>query len=275
MPSGATVLSIVQEFCTRQSLAKPTAAINSTDETVQNIMGILREACEDLANNDWQVLHWIQHFQHQNLPGYMAFPFPWDQADTSGGAYANTNDYPLIVDQTLWDVTNRRPVYGPMSPQDWNTMLTMRQSQAVYNYRILGGGSQSVVTSTGAVVPGPVNTSGIAIYPVPSDPTAVTFSVEFVSDWYARDFRTGYPIPTFLNDADSTVFPTTYVLAGLRWRWKKEKGLVYAEDQKLYNEMILGAQGQDGGAPRINMGKPREQKIARPGLLVAAGNWNL
>ena len=33
--------------------------------------------------------------------------------------YSLPADYLYMINQTIWDRTNDRPVYGPLSPQDW------------------------------------------------------------------------------------------------------------------------------------------------------------
>jgi hypothetical protein len=59
---------------------------------------------------------------------------------------------------------------------------------------------------------------------------------------------------------------------GLRWRWKKEKGLDYAEDMRTYEMQIKDELGRDGGKQILQMDNLTTK---RPGISVPDGNWNL
>jgi hypothetical protein len=63
------------------------------------------------------------------------------------------------------------------------------------------------------------------------------------------------------------------VLAGLKWRWKKEKGLDYAEDLRTYETQVKDAMGRDGGKRVLNMnGCPSD---AMPGVFIPQGSWQV
>ena len=61
------------------------------------------------------------------------------------------------------------------------------------------------------------------------------------------------------------------MLADLRWRWKKEKGLEYAQDFESFELLFARATSNDGMRRDLSMeGTP---SIVRPGILVPAGSW--
>ena len=68
------------------------------------------------------------------------------------------------------------------------------------------------------------------------------------------------------------LLPETLLLMGLRWRWKKEKGVDYAEDFRTYESQVKDALGRDGGKPILNMGMDCNRG-ARPGIFVPQGSW--
>ena len=61
------------------------------------------------------------------------------------------------------------------------------------------------------------------------------------------------------------------MLVGLRWRWKKEKGLDYAEDFRTYEMQVEDAIGRDGGRKPVSMDLCTEK--TGPAVFVPSGNW--
>ena len=74
----------------------------------------------------------------------------------------------------------------------------------------------------------------------------------------------------FTLDTDTTLLPEDLVIQGLRWRWKKEKGLDYAEDFRTYEMQVKDAIGRDGGKPTLHLDGSESGK---PGVFVPAGSW--
>jgi hypothetical protein len=59
----------------------------------------------------------------------------------------------------------------------------------------------------------------------------------------------------------------------LRWRWKKEHGLEYAEDFRTYEGEVANALGRDGGKPILYQDGTAPR--AKPGVIVPEYSWNL
>jgi hypothetical protein len=58
---------------------------------------------------------------------------------------------------------------------------------------------------------------------------------------------------------------------GLEWRWKKAKGLEYAQEFADYEDFFADAFARDGTKDIINMGSARYDIF--PGILVPSGSW--
>jgi len=107
----------------------------------------------------------------------------------------------------------------------------------------------------------------------PTPAAGHTWAFEYVSkNWLLGIDGTTYKQYATL-DTDTILLPEDLVLMGLRWRWKKEKGLDYAEDFEEYENQIKTDLGRDGGKETLRM--DGESRDARPGIFVPDMSWNL
>lgn len=239
-----TLLQIVQDECRRQGVEVPTGVVASTDQTILQMWGLLNEEVEEHANREYlfQQLQFSQTFVYASDPNYMAY-------DLSGLA-----GYTAILPDTFWNLTQRLPVVGPYTPADWQTMLAMGVSGAMQNYIIAG--------------------NDILVYP--GTPSSVqTYGFRYRSK-YAVYSAAGTLKESFTADDDYPALPSRILKAGLRWRWRAEKGQPYAEQKELYEGMLQNEAhlGPNPGTLKMDGPDPYSQ-VAAPGLLIAAGSWNL
>lgn len=235
-------LQIAQEFCKRQGLPSPATLVGAQDDLTRQIWGIMNEGIMDLVQRyDWQQLTIPYTFQHAGGADYEAL-------DLS----VALPDFDHIVQKTFWDATARIEVAGPMNEREWSTITTMLVSSANYCYRMRG--------------------DKILIFGVPSPLSSVDFTFEYVTA-YGVDTG-GIPEEMFTTDASIPKLPSKVILADLKWRWRKEKGLPYAEDQRICEEMILGLISREPNSV-LTLDSCADSQVVGPGLLVAAGSWPL
>lgn len=112
----------------------------------------------------------------------------------------------------------------------------------------------------------------------PAPTAGWTWAFEYQSKYAVSNAAATTYYDRFAADTDLIYLPDKIVQLELRWRWKKEKGLPYAQDfedleQLLVNALSRGKQGKvlqldlapgDGG-----YGAPK------PTIVVSAGNWPL
>jgi len=234
-----TMLSTVQYFFKRNGLSVPATVAGSTDSQVTQVAALLEEEGNDLAQR-----------------------YPWEgitfeathttTAAESQGTVASiaTNGFRYIKNETIWDRTDQLPVIGPMSGTEWQTLKAVTSNGPRYRYRIRGG--------------------LLLVNPAPAANHAWAF--EYVSkNWILGADGTTYK-QYFTLDTDTMLIPEELLLSGLRWRWKKEKGLDYAEDFRTYEAQISDAMGRDGGKERLNMGVD-PTRGPRPGIYVPERGW--
>ena len=236
-----SLLTIVQNFCRRTKLPVPATVYGSTDTQVLQIMALLEEEGNDLASRGgWNEL---------------TFEASLTTTATESQGTMNaicTNGFRYIKNNTIWSRTRRLPVCGPLDAQEWQMLKALFVNGPYYRFRIRG--------------------NLLLVNPTP--PASEAWYFEYVSqNWILGADGTTYK-QYFTLDTDTVLLPETLVLMGLRWRWKKEKGLDYAEDMRTYEMQVKDAIGRDGGKTTLAAdGGPYTQP--RPGIFVPTGSWSL
>jgi hypothetical protein len=244
--AGVTLLRLVQEFSRRRGLPIPISVTGNTNDGVQQIWGLLNEGIAAIADRyEWEYLRYRYTFAHAGSTDYGALDLSED---------GPIPGYKSMLNRTLWDTLGRREVYGPFDPKSWETLLNLEVSQAVYNFTISG--------------------LYLRIYPVPDPIVDDQFALEYFSNFAVYNPDSAQHTLWFETDTSVTGFPASVVLQDLKWRWNYTKGLPYAEDFRTSEEMIINLQARDP-APDIDMSNEGWDQVAAPGLLVAAGSWNI
>lgn len=237
----STLLSIIQDLCERQNIPVPAAVIGSADPQVRQLRALLEEEGNDLsARHDWTALTYVGTIITRD--------------DTELQATWPPSGYPgmrKMKNETFWDRSTRRPVCGPMNATEWEMTQAMAISGPMYRYRIF---SQNLYVT-------PIPTASLVWY------------FEFVSSyWIAADSSGAFPLKRrFELDTDVVLLPDDLCLQGLRWRWKKEKGLDYAEDFRTYEIQVKNAMGDDNGQKSLKMDDTNPGPV--PGVFVTPGSW--
>lgn len=140
-------------------------------------------------------------------------------------------DWMKQIPQTEWDRTNRWPLMGPQSPQDWESF----KSGIVYagprlRFRILG------------------NT--VAINPMPSDGFVLAY--EYISKYWVES-STGVRKPKFTADNDTFIFDDSLLVTGLKAQWKAAKGLDGTYDLGEFRLLLDQCKAQDKSAPKLSL----------------------
>lgn len=249
------LLQITQEFCRRRSLPQPVTVVGATDDTTLQIWGLLNEGMQDICQRfEWPWLNHHYTFTHEG--GGASDPRAPYRALSYGNVASGTQaamENPLNC--TLWDVTSKRLVFGPMNPKDVQFLLTMDVAQAVYSWWVEG--------------------DGLSIYPFPNPLSSIQFQLIFKTGSGILSLVSPFgPTESFGNDTDTPMCPPVLLLADLRWRYNYIKGMPYAEEKRQFEEMLTNLVGRIP-APTVSLDNINAFRMAGPGLLIAAGNWPL
>ena len=75
------------------------------------------------------------------------------------------------------------------------------------------------------------------------------------------------------NDEDEVLLDDEIVLAGIEWRWRKAKGLQYAEDFNAYERMVADAMNRDATKRTLSLANKRSTR--ERSIAISPGNWPL
>jgi hypothetical protein len=218
-----TALTIVQEAAAWLGLPQPDALFGATDAQAIQLRTLLNEEGFELAT--WPDKAWTKLTKQKT--------FTTVAANEQTGALAD--DFSRFLDGSIWDRTQDRPVWGPMSPQQWQqeqagpTFTTM-----YYGFRLRG--NDWLMTPT----------------PTAGD----TIAYEYVSNLYV--YASGDTLPTksaFSDDTDTSIFPEVLVSRGVRWRFLRAKGMPYAQEYALWIELLQRTAARDGGMPTLSVSR--------------------
>lgn len=233
-----SMLTMIQRFCRRTNLTVPSTVYGSADSQIRQVLAILEEEGNDLSGRgDWQGL--TNEATHTTVA----------LEDQGAIATIASNGFRYIKHNTIWDRNLSEPVYGGVSGQDWQALKATNVTGPRYQYRIRGG----------KLLSNPAPTAGH------------TWAFEYIStNWITDSTGTTYS-QFFTSDSDLVLLHEELLLMGLRWRWKKEKDLEYAEDFRTYEMQVKDALSRDGAKRTLNMGGDGEGK--NPRVFIPAGTW--
>lgn len=215
-----TALSIVQQAASWLAIPQPSALFSATDAQTIQLRSLLNEELYELAT--WPDHNWTK------LCTETSFTTVAQAAQTS----AIPVDFGRYIDGSMWNRTTVRPVYGPLSAEQWQREKAGPTFTSVYlgmRFR----GNDLLLT--------PNPTAGQTVY------------FEYLS-LYAV-YASGGTTPTkaaFTLDNDTTFFPETLVERGLRWRFLRAKGLDYQQEYQSWVELLQRVAARDGGMPTLN-----------------------
>lgn len=157
---------------------------------------------------------------------------------TGQGFYTGKEFYPLPTDidhqmtQTYWDRTFRWQLLGPLSPQERQVLL-------------------SGISPTGPRRRFWIINNQLVINPVPS--SAATEVFEYYSNAWTQTtlLNTAAVNSRFQNDTDFFILDDNVMELGLKWRFRKAKGLSYDAEQDDYDNAVEVAISADGGGRNL------------------------
>lgn len=295
-----SLLGIIQQVCDELMINRPSIVAGSSDPQVRQLYALLNRLGADISRQfEWQRLN-LDHIVSTvaistignitngsnvitgipstagitaqfsvNGPGTVPFAqvtgvgtnsvtlnMPMTSTGTGVALQFSQVNYDLPPDwlkeipQTEWDRTNRWPLLGPQSPQDWQSF----KSGIVYagprqRFRILN------------------NT--ITINPPP--PNGLLFALEYISKGWVVD-SLGQRQEKYISDADTSIFPDSLLITGLKAQWKAAKGLDGSFDLGEFRGLLELCKAQDKSAPKLSMGNVGGSYLLSMAN-VPEGNW--
>lgn len=236
-----SLLTIVQDFCRINGLNIPATVTGSQDTTVMQAWGILNDLAENLPDESS-----FQAYTNQSTWTMIA-------AEDQGSIYTIAGpDWMYFHNDTFFDRTLMRPLYGPLTDGEWQQILCFPNPGPYYKFRIRG--------------------NHLLINPVPSTPFSL-IAFEYASS-YGVESAAGVRKLQFTDDTDTYVLPERVIRKGLIYKWKMQKGLPYAADETEYFKLLDNLVAQNNPSRTFNMACSNLETL-QPGIFVPTGNWNV
>jgi hypothetical protein len=233
-----SLLTIVQNAAKELGLSSPSSAYASTDAQVVQLVALAqREGKELMRDYDWQALITPHTFLGvANNDQAPSTPIP--------------TDFDRFIPETFFNHTRKRPVFGPISPQEYRFALSVVATTLVESFRVRG--------NTILITPVPV-TDDLYIY-------------EYISNKWCQSSG-GTEQTAWAADTDTGILSEDIMTLGVIWRFLKAKDFDYSEAFRTYEALKAKIQSRDGGKRRVSMAHRTTNYPRAP--YVQEGSWNL
>lgn len=243
-----TLLATVQEICGRLAQPVPNTVYGSSDKQVVQMMRLLEEGLDWLGQRgQWQTM--IKEVTWLTLANEDQGSL--NSATGLGSGPSVLQGYDYLLPDTLWDRTNRMPLFGELPDIDWAAMKAWIINGPRFQFRL--------------------NNDHFYVNPVPT--AGWTWAMNYLSTHTILDTNGTTTKSRFTADTDLVKLPENIVMADLKWRWKKEKGLAYEEDFNTAEAMTVNALARQ--RPRRKLSMSSQSADSRPQIIVPQGSWNL
>lgn len=235
-----SLLSLVKRFAAEINVdSNVQTVMGTTDPQITQIKALLETEGRDLSGRgEWESL--INEAIHTTV------------ATESQGAITSiaTNGFRFIKNDTFWDRSTILPIYV-IDASGWQQLKGSASTSPKYQVRIRGGN----------LISNPTPAAGL------------TWAFEYVTWNWLTDSAGTTQKQYFTDDADLFLLPEFLLEAGLHWRWKKQKGMEYAEDYKTYEYLVINELSRNGLKSPVQM--HQTTVTPKPGICVSEGSWNL
>lgn len=212
-----SLLTFIQDAADLLGLTQPSSVIGSTDLTTRQLYAIAVQEAKDLNRLWWKSMTREQTFI---------------TTATAAQAAALPDDFDRFWPNSFFNRTTSRPVAGPVSTQGWQLLqANPAAGRVVLGYNVRNG--QFLLTPTPAA--------------------GETIAYEYISSNWARSSDLSTARARWTVDTDKTYFDEWLLTLGIIWRWRKSKGLVYAQDYDTYTDYRGDKIGNDGGSSVLSI----------------------
>lgn len=212
-----SLLTIIQSAAVRIGVPSPQSVVGNTDPSVAALLEFANEEGQELASRT----NWETLTKEHSFTTIAA----------TVQASAIPPDFDRFVKDTMFNRTSQQRVYGPVSAEAWQKEKASVVAAAIRNFFRIRGGDLLLT---------------------PNPPAGQEVYYEYVSkNWVSGDKS------AMDADTDESLLPEKLIVLGIRWRFKKDRGIAYDQDYITYQNEVAKVIGRDGGAPNLTLGNTR------------------
>ena len=233
-----SLLSIIANVCRRVGQPVPNVVVTPTDATVQQMLSFANEEGTELMKyGDWRKL------RRQKVFTTLAQETQTGMIPTDLGKW---------LDESFWNRSARRPLWGPIDPQLWQAWSAFGTFPVMDVFYMQG--------------------DDILVQPVPD--AGETFAFAYTSNlWCQSNALVGQS--EWLADTDTGVLSERIMTLAIMYRYLDARGL---SSQAAYEQFDLQRRQElSGDSPRStqNLASGGNWWARRPGIVVPEGNWSV
>ena len=227
-PARKTILNIIKEACPHIGLKQPTAVFASTTQEHIELAELANDCAHDLMEcYEWEALITLATYT----------------GDGSTIEYSLSSDFDRFPeDMSIWSSALETPLTHIVDLNQW-LGLEVQSFDFVINAWIKFNEK---------------------IHIKPALASGVTAQYYYVSNLVVNP-DAGTAATDFSDDSDTFLLSDRLLKHNIIWRWKKKKGLEYAEELATFEELKSRLIAKDKGSRTLTIGQPRFPK----GLQVA------
>jgi hypothetical protein len=222
MPRLSTAGDIINRVAVEVGLSKDSDPLASIQDHFVQLAELLNAAGQELIElHPWQTMH-----------GF--YEIVTKAEDT--GTYDLPDDFAYMIDQTGWEATNRIPMGGPLSAQDW-AYLKGRDlvSQTIYaSFQLRQGQFQ--------------------LFPNDPVPAGLEISFTYMKRNWVAEFDTEQERDTVERSSDTVLYDPILIIKYLKAKFLDAKGFDASSARLDFENMFLSRTGKDEGAPILSAG---------------------
>ena len=243
-----TALWIIQQACAELGLPVPAHAAATTQETNTQMLALLNGAGYDIAST----FQWEELTKQYNFLTVIDVP-----------SYVLPTDYNYFLDSSGWDNTNRWPLLGPVSVQEWNALVAAKVTAVSRTYY-------------------KVQQKKIHIWPIPSLPNGDNGNppsagrdmvLSYCStNWVESGTNPGQYQDSITNDADVPVLNPWLLVKFLKLKMWAAKGFDTTALEAEFRIMFSSLSDKSKGSRVLSLA-PKTGSVFIGVQNVPEGNW--
>lgn len=234
-----TAKQIAIQAASELGLPVPADLVTSREQSSIQMLAMINSAGNELVTlYDWEFLvktHTILSVANQ-------------------GSYPRPDDYGRQINQTIWDKNNRRPAFGPVTPQGWQVLTNALISVGPFvRYRVAG--------------------RNVEFLPVPKD-AGLNYNYQYISSAWVNSYLDPAKNTSMVADDNDVIqFDFWLMVRFLKLKLWQAKGLDTASLASDFNRTMDAVTGQDHGAPVLGLANGYKVPWLNMQNL-PDGNWN-